>query len=109
MCHFDSLYYGDDGYVVRCKQCGHYQVAFISTMLTLTENNFQALCKIVQHKCIEADYCFAENSKSVIIQTASEGMYLLLTSGEVKRFNYILEEADNEEKALSLISLFNQQ
>ena len=108
MCQFESLYYGDDGFVIRCKQCGHYRVAFISTMLNLTENNFQALRKVVQHKCIEADYSYAENNKSIIIETALDGVYIMLTSSEVKRFNYILEEADNEVKALSLISLFNQ-
>lgn len=80
----------------------------LSTMLTLNENNFQALRKMVQHKCIEADFSFVENSKCVIIQTAAEGVHMILTSVEVKRFNYILEEADNEEKGLSLMTMFNQ-
>ena len=107
MCEFQSLYFDDDGYVLRCKDCNHYQVAFISTILTLNEDNFQALCQLVKHNCNEPDYSFPEQNKSVVLQTPSNGICMLLTKLELKRFNKILEEADNESKALSLISLFN--
>ncbi|MES2777867.1 MAG: DUF6686 family protein [Bacteroidota bacterium] len=107
MCEFESLYYGDDGYVVRCKHCGHYQVAFISTMLSLNERNFQALYTLVQQKCQEADYSFTEHSKTVILKTPCDGVFIMLTRNEARRFSEILEEADNEAKSLALIRLFN--
>lgn len=107
MCEFQSLYFNDDGYVVRCKQCGCYQLAFGSTMLTLTKKGFETFCKMVKHKCNERDFLFSEHSKCVVIPTPSNGVYMLLTKNEVNQLNEILEEADNEEKAQCLLSLFN--
>lgn len=107
MCEFDSLYNGDEGYVIRCKQCGNYQLAFLSTVLTLSENNFESLCKLVNHKCRQVNNTVSDNRKNVAIQTPAEGVFILLTANEVKRFRKILEQADNEVKALSLISMFN--
>ena len=108
MCEFQSLYFGDDGYVVKCNQCGHYQFAFLSTMLTLTEADFQHIAQLVKSKCDDETYALAEHSKSVVIPMPVYGIYMLLTKNEARRFCEILEEADNEEKALNLMSLFNQ-
>ena len=108
-CKFQSLYYGDAGYVVKCNKCGCYQVAYISTLLNLTRHNFQALCSLVQCKCGEADYIMAGNTKTVVLQTSADGICLLLTRQELLGLHKILQEADNEEKALTLISLFNRQ
>jgi hypothetical protein len=40
VCNFQSLYMNDDGYVVRCKECGPYQLGFSSALLTLLKKNF---------------------------------------------------------------------
>lgn len=106
MCEFQSLYFEDDGYVLRCKQCGLYQLAFMCIAITVTQENFCAFCRIVKHKCEEAAYSFAEHSKCIIIQTPAEGICFLLTKKEAKKFTEILEEAENEAKALYLIGLF---
>jgi hypothetical protein len=108
MCEFESLYFNDDGYVVRCKKCGYYQLAFGTIMLTLTKKDFETMRNVVQQKCNEGDFSLCEHSKCVCIPTPSTGMYMLLTKNEAKRFNEILEEADNEEKAKSLLNLFKQ-
>ena len=108
MGEFQSLYYGDDGYVVRCNQCDHYQFAFLSTMLTVDTAGFNMLCRMVKQKCLEETNALADHSKCIIVPTPAEGIYMLLTKTGASRFSEILEEADNEEKALSLISLFNQ-
>lgn len=106
-CEFQSLYFGDEGYVVRCKQCGHYQVAFMSIILTLTENDFIAFCSIVKSKSVEMDEVMPEHCKCVVIRTPAEGICFLLTRNEASRFSVMLEEADTEAKTLSLIKLFN--
>ena len=107
-CQFHSLYFSDDGYVVRCKECNNYQIAYLSTILTLNEFDFKALCKLVKYKCTEPDYSCMINSKSIIIQTPSKGCCVIFTRLETLRFNEILEQADSEEQALLLISLFNK-
>jgi hypothetical protein len=107
MCTFQSLYFSNDGYVVKCKQCGHYQVAFMCMMITLTEHDFCSFHKIVKQKSEDADYAVADNTKCIIIQTPANGVCFLLTKAEVKKFAEILEEADTEAKARCIISLFN--
>ncbi|HRO48439.1 DUF6686 family protein [Agriterribacter sp.] len=107
MCGFQYLYNGEDGYVVRCKQCGHYQLAFASVMLTLTENEFRLFGELVKYKCEGADDALTEYSKSVVLRTPAEGVFILLTKNEAVRLCEILEEADNENKALTLMSMFN--
>lgn len=109
MCEFQSLYFGDDGYVVRCEKCNYYQVAYGSTMLNLTPGDFDILIKVVQRKCAVEEYPVPPHSKSVVIPTPSAGFSMLFTKDEAMRFYEILEEADNEVKAQSLISLFNAQ
>jgi hypothetical protein len=107
MCEFQSLYFGDDGYVVRCKQCGHHQMAFASSMLNLTGEDFKKAFSQVRHKNEEEDVYNTPSVKSIVLHTPSKGIYLLLTKAEAKRLYEILEEADNEEQALALLSLFN--
>lgn len=108
MCEFQSLYYDDDGYVVVCKDCGYYQLAFGSTMLSLSAEDYIKLCKIVRNKYNYVDFTASENTRNVVIPTPSQGLYLLLTRNEANRLYEILEEADTEEKARSLMALFNQ-
>lgn len=107
MCKYDSLYFGDDGYVVNCKKCGNYQVAFISTLLTLSQNDFDTLRKLISYKCNKEYFTLTETAKCVVVPTPCQGICMILTKSEVIRFNEILEEADNEMKVLSLLSLFN--
>ncbi len=107
MCEFQSLYFGDDGYVVRCNKCGHYQIAFASTMLNLADGDFKKLCSAVRQKNKEESHYSNPSAKAVVVPTPSNGMFMLLTKKEAQRLYEILEEADNEEKALNLLSLFN--
>lgn len=108
MCDFDSLFCNEDGYVVCCKLCGYYQIAYGNTMLNITQSDFQELCITVNEKANEEYPSYSEASKCVLIPTATSGVYLVLTKKEALQFNEILEAADAEEKALSLISMFNQ-
>lgn len=106
-CEFQSLYCGDDGYVVCCKNCGYYQLAFQSILLNLSQAEFNALHDILQYKCENYFYPDANNIKNILVQTPGPQVLILLTLKEAKCFLNMLEEADSEAKALSLISMFN--
>lgn len=106
MCEYQSLYFSDDGYVVRCGKCGHYQLAFASTMLTMTKEDFATFCHIVKTKMKEANEYYTPSAKCILIPAASKSTYLLLTKKEAQRLHEILEEADTEEKAQAMMRLF---
>ncbi|MDX1937926.1 MAG: DUF6686 family protein [Flavihumibacter sp.] len=107
-CEFTPLYTGENGYVVRCRQCGHYQVAFISTALSLNKQEFHFFRQLVAQKSTEFSYAFAEHSKCVILETACTGICLILTWKELNQLHQVLETADAEAQALDLIILFNK-
>lgn len=106
MCNFQTFYSNNDGYVIRCKDCGNYQVAYLSTLLTLTPNNFETLRTVVKHKCIADSSLVYDNAKSIVIPTPAKDFKILLTQKEAIQFSTILEEADTEEKTISLLELF---
>lgn len=106
-CQFQTLYTGEDGYVVRCKECGHYQLAYLCVMVTLNEKEYISFRHVVQQQyedslCLANEYC-----KCVVVQTPAAGTCFLFTGREIKRFAELLDEADNEEKALALLELFH--
>ena len=107
MCKFQSLYFEDDGYVVRCNHCRNFQVGFSSTMLTLSEKEYKYFHTQLNHKCIEAAQDLPAHCKVIILKTPSPGICMMLTCKEARRLNVILEEADTEMKALHLMDLFN--
>lgn len=105
-CDFESLYYGEEGYVVRCKQCGHYQVAFISTMLTLHEEAFKDFYRQVKCKALQAYSNINQDSKIIIIPTPSRDVQVILTPLELMRLYHVMEEADTELKTREMFYLF---
>lgn len=107
MCEFQSLYFEDDGYVVRCNHCSHYQVGFSSIMLTLADKAFQQFRRELKHKCTETAREAPAHGKVVMLKTPSPGVCMMLTRSEAVRFAEILEQADSEMRALGLMRLFN--
>lgn len=108
MCDFDTLYFGTDGYVARCKECDHYQVAFITTVLTLKQHDFNILRAQVAAKYSYAADGTSGCEKNILITTPSQAVQICLTKAETLQFSNMLEEADNESKTLALLSLFNK-
>lgn len=108
-CNFQSLHLSGDGYVVLCKQCGCYQVAFISTLFTLTETELTELQQRVLYCCEQPEYMFSADSKSVVINIGASDINMILSKNELLRFRDILEQAVDEARALELISLFNPE
>jgi len=106
MCEFQSLYYDDDGYVVHCRDCGCYQLAYGNTMLSLDAAAYEALCLAVKKKYRNVDFSASGNTRNIVIPAPAKGLYLLLTRQEAFRLQEILEEADTERMTQSLLALF---
>ncbi len=107
-CIFQTLHFSDKGFVARCKHCGHFHVAFMSAMFIMPEAAYYKMCSITQDKLLEKDYSPTDNSKCVMIPMHTKSAFIMLTRQELLSFAEMLEDADNEYKALALISLFNE-
>lgn len=106
-CNFEFLYSGEEGYVVKCIQCNHYQVAFGTTMLTLDEEAYAVFYRQIKYRALEFYSPEAYHSKCVIIATPDQHVHLILTPIELNRLYYMMGQADNESKALGMLQLFN--
>lgn len=110
MCNFNKLALTNHGYVVCCSDCGYYQLAFGTTLLTLSEEDFNALIQTVSaqvKKMGDCDTaCFSDDSKNIIVSAPSNQCCFILTCNELKLFYEMLDNADNEIKAISLLKLF---
>ena len=104
-CEYQSLYRGNDGYVVRCKHCGSYQLAFAGIMLLLEDEDFQAFRHLVTCRCGECcNIKQATNLKNVVIETPAGGIWFLLTQTEAQRLQLMLSTAGG--RAEKLTNLF---
>ena len=107
-CEYQHLYLGNDGYVVRCKECGKFQLAYQCICISLNEDDYNVFCKIVaKRSAASSDSNFPSNSKSYCIKTPDKNISFLFTRMELLRLNEILEMAGAEMTALSMIELFN--
>lgn len=107
-CHFQTLYIGEDGYVVRCKECGHYQLAYLCIMVTLEENEFRSFRRMIHQHYDDSLHLTNDHCKCIVVQTPATGTHFLFSRKEIKRFAQLLDEADTEEQALSMLALFQQ-
>ncbi len=107
MCNFQYLYKGNEGYIVKCKDCGQYQLAFGTSMLTLSQLDYETLYGILLSKSSLHIDAHTEHTKSIVIPTPAYGLFLILTKKEVALLCSMLEKAECELKALCLLSMFN--
>ncbi|SFQ01349.1 hypothetical protein [Parafilimonas terrae] len=110
MCDFQKLAFSGDGYVVRCTECGYLQLAFGTTMLTLTNEEFGALYDLTTSHMnivsVNGNDFLSDDTKGIFLSTPSAGCCIVLTVKELYRFHEILDKADDEMKALSMMQLF---
>ncbi len=106
-CNYQTLYFSEEGFVACCKSCGHFHVAFLSFMFVLQQEAYSELYRETCYRMQCPNTQFAENSKSVMIPTHIKSAFIMLTRKELEQFYNMLEAAENEQKALQLIYLFN--
>ncbi len=103
MCVLKTWYSGADGAVRQCEDCDHFQVIFGTTMLTLSEDEFSTFVQLVGDSFLTPG---AGNVRSVVLPTPSSTVNLILSGRELGALNALLQHADNERAAASLLELF---
>lgn len=107
MCQFLNWYADDDGYVIQCKECMHFQVSFGTTMLTLSEEQYQTFVSIVAYKKQEVIPMQDSSCKCIVLPTPSNSVSIILSEKELNFLYNMTQSADNELKTNQLLSLFN--
>lgn len=109
MCHFKNCYTGENGYIVRCEDCQHFQVGFGTTVLTLNAYDFQAFLGIVTYKKENYQPGKDPHVRTIVLPTPCSTVHLIFSDSELNDLHAMLQEADTEIKAQELIELFVRQ
>lgn len=107
MCRYQQLAILETGYIIRCKQCEHYQIHFAKVILSLCEQDFYQLLKQIE-VCIVENDAFHDPDRTVILNTPKIGVHLLLSQIELLQLRDMAEIADNEVKTLEMLDLFTK-
>lgn len=94
MCNFKVLEYNPTGYVMRCQDCGHLQMAFGNVVLNLVEEDFWSFKELISINAEKNNT--ADNSPEttcIYIDTPCRNMKLLFSLNEIKNVAKLLEEA----------------
>ena len=107
MCKWKTYYSGGDGYVVQCADCQYVQLGFGTAMLTLTVDDFTTFAEMVAQRW--ADHVpMGTEKKCVVLPTPVPFYKVLLTESELQDLERMLQLADSEMKAESLLGLFQR-
>ena len=106
MCLFQHLHLDENGYVIRCTECGHYQFAFSAVVLTLSAPDFILFHELATRNLLSSSPCEQDAEKRIVLPTPYEGVKLLLNRCELQKLASMLDKADSEEKTQALMQLF---
>lgn len=94
MCKQKILSHNENGYVALCSKCSHYPIAFISTIITLTEIQFLEFSSQISRQLHYSETQTDENHKTFCIHTFSVNTRLILSLNELGKLVYLLNEAN---------------
>jgi hypothetical protein len=109
MCQHQALYHKENtGYVVKCPSCNKIQIGYGIVSITFDVTGFENFRYNIENTFCRRQPEMDRHVKSVVIPSPCEGINLLLSLEELETLHCILEEADNEMKALCLINEFQK-
>ncbi len=94
MCRFKKLCHTENGYVVRCNQCRHIHIAFGTTILAFTRDQYHDFVRMIgeQYRLHKNDCC--RDQKIIQIPTDARSIMLAYTPGELEKLFNLLEKAN---------------
>jgi hypothetical protein len=105
MCRYQELAMSENGYIIRCPECRHYQVCFEGIVLSFSEKEFRQLLREIR-ECGLPDLDVPPQTKTTIVATPKQGVHLWLSASQLLLLQQMAESADCEIKALDLLALF---
>jgi hypothetical protein len=104
MCSTEKLYQDKRSHVLRCPRCNNYQVGIGTIALTVSAEQFCSLKAYIDDVC--CNLAGATPQERFAIPTPSPAVNMILTAEELRHFACILDAAESEATALSLVRLF---
>lgn len=94
MCEHKVLSHNQNGYIIRCIECGHFQIGFGTTVISFTPDQFVRF-----KKSAELQYILLKKDKSIPLRkdidlpTFCENVKIMLNHVELIKLWNLIEEA----------------
>lgn len=93
MCNYKILAHNDEGYIILCKGCNNYQLAFGTTAVTFKNDDFCDFC--LQAMALNDTHCCNgfEKDKRIHVDIYNKTALMILNFRELKKLNELISEA----------------
>lgn len=93
MCNYKVYHQSEYGYLVRCRCCGHFQLAFGTIAVSLTADQFSEMTVTVNEYHLAYGNDAFRDQKTIRIPAASKAVSIALTVNELDILHNILDES----------------
>lgn len=107
MCDFNNLSSNENGFVLLCRQCGHYQIGFNGVLLSLEAEDFEKFYGLINYMAERAFPREKRQTRQIVVPTPYLGVNLLLCKYEIEQLQRLLAAAITQQEAQSILSLFS--
>ena len=107
MCDFNNLHANENGFILRCRQCGYYQIGFAGMMLLVNQEDYEKFSLMIEH--ISENQPMPENSdcRQLVIPTPYFGVNMLLSKTQINALQQLIFRADSEQVAQSMMAMLS--
>lgn len=93
MCTYTTLSKGKNGYIVFCRRCSHYQIAFGTSLINMSEEEFTEFNNVAREQYAEQKNNGMEWYKNIQLPVFAQNNLMVLSYVELKLMIDMLNEA----------------
>ncbi|WP_160717636.1 DUF6686 family protein [Chitinophaga solisilvae] len=92
MCNYQTLYHSSNGYMIRCPHCKGIQLAFGTSVVNLSGDEFFCFADMVVRMSDHGDVHRELNEKSICLPLPADHVMMLLTPAELNRLSHMVQQ-----------------
>jgi hypothetical protein len=104
MCQTKILHHSEKGFVLKCLSCNHYQVAFGTIAMRLSEDEFEELIRFVDSFIVHDKSC---KIKNIYIPLPADTVCLLINSYELHQLQEVIHDAQTTVSIREMLTELN--
>lgn len=93
MCSYKILFHKASGYIVKCNNCEHYQIAFGTMVFTISTINMESLHHQVKKLNSSKNQAKRSHNERIQIKLPCESVIMALNADELNQFHNMVDEA----------------
>ncbi len=103
MSNHKLLSHTENGYIVRCNNCMHYRIAFGTTMMCFSEDEFQEFQKEIQEQFDLFPHEGFLDQKIIQVLLPTQNVSMILNFKELEKLYSMLTEANLMQEVESIL------